>query len=119
MGTVSGLRTRRYHSLLMVADPTPATRKAGLISLDPVLNGVELGTHEWADGTIWPNGHIHLERFELVNGLPRWRWRVGEIVLERELAMLHGRSCVAVVHRLLAGGPVDLSVQAVCAWRDQ
>jgi predicted glycogen debranching enzyme len=91
----------------------------GLAGLDPVLNGVELATHEWADGTIWPHGHFHLERFELVNGLPRWRWRLGETVLERELAMLHGRSCVAVVFRLLAGGPADLSVQAVCAWRDQ
>ncbi len=119
MGTVSGLRTRRYHALLVVPDPGPATRKVGLVGLDPVVDGVELATHEWHDGTIWPRGHIYLERFELVNGLPRWRWRLGETVLERELAMLHGRSCVAVVHRLLAGGPVELAVQAVCAWRDQ
>jgi predicted glycogen debranching enzyme len=98
----------------------------GLVSLDPVLsiggngsNGVRLATHEWADGTIAPQGHLYLERFELVNGLPRWRWRLGEVVLERELAMRHGHSCVAVVHRLLAGGPVDLSLEALCAWRDQ
>lgn len=119
MGTVNGLRTRRYHALLVVPDHTPASRKVGLIALDPVVNGARLATHEWADGTIDPHGHVHLERFELVNGLPRWRWRFGELVLERELAMQHGRSCVAVVHRLLAGGPAEVELEAVCAWRDQ
>lgn len=119
MGTVSGLRTRRYHSLLTVADATPATRKTGLVALDPVVNGVRLGVHEWADRSVAPQGHLLLERFELVDGLPRWRWRVGDIVIERTLAMRHGHSCVAVVHRLLAGGPVDLTLEAFCAWRDQ
>ena len=36
MGTVSGLRTRRYHGLLVVAGDTPAARQLGLASLDPV-----------------------------------------------------------------------------------
>jgi predicted glycogen debranching enzyme len=119
MGTASGLRTRRYHALLVVPHPLPASRMVGLVSLDPVLNGTRLATHEWADGTIAPEGHIFLQRFDLVHGLPRWRWRVGETVLERQVAMRHGRSCVAVVHRLLAGPPVDLSLEALCAWRDQ
>lgn len=119
MGTVTGLRTRRYHALLVVADPTPATRKVALTSLDPVVNGVRLATHEWPDGTIAPDGHRFLERFQLVNGLPRWQWRIGETVLSRELAMRHGSPCVAVVDRLLSGGPVDLTVEAWCAWRDQ
>ena len=30
MGTVSGLRTRRYHGLLIAAGETPATRRMGL-----------------------------------------------------------------------------------------
>ena len=30
MGTVSGLRTRRYHGLLVVAGKTPASRHLGL-----------------------------------------------------------------------------------------
>ena len=32
--------------------------------------------------------------------------------------MRHGRSCVAVVHRLVAGGPVELELAALCTWRD-
>ncbi|WP_117208526.1 amylo-alpha-1,6-glucosidase [Allorhizocola rhizosphaerae] len=118
MGTVSGLRTRRYHGLLVVADPS-LSRKVALASLDPVVDGVRLGTHEWADGTIAPRGHAYLERFELVNGLPAWQWRLGPTVIRRELATKHGSACVAVVDRLLAGGPVDYTLEALCVWRDQ
>jgi predicted glycogen debranching enzyme len=123
MGTVSGLRTRRYHGLLVVAGKTPSLRYLGLASLDPVVTlasgtVVRLGTHEWADGTVAPAGHRFLSGFELVDGLPRWRWRIGDVVLERELAMVHGRSSVAIVHRLLTGGPVSLRLEALCTWRD-
>jgi len=122
-GTVSGLRTRRYHGLLVV--PAAAGgRNVGLVSLDPVLTlpggaQVKLSTHEWASGAVSPAGHRHLERFDLVDGLPRWRWRVGDLVLERELAMAHGQSSVGVVHRLVAApGPVRLTLTALCTWRD-
>jgi predicted glycogen debranching enzyme len=123
MGTVSGLRTRRYHGLLVVAGETPATRHLGLASLDPIVTlpsgtSVRLATHEWADGTIAPRGHELLAGFELVDGLPRWRWRIGDVVLERELALVPGRPAVAVVHRLLTGGPVTLALEALTTWRD-
>ncbi|WP_203786737.1 amylo-alpha-1,6-glucosidase [Paractinoplanes rishiriensis] len=123
MGTVNGLRTRRYHGLLIVAGDTPATRQLGLAALDPVLTlqsgtTVRLATHEWADGTIAPAGHELLAGFELVDGLPRWRWRIGDVVLEREIAMVSGRPAVAVVHRLLTGGPVRLALEALTTWRD-
>lgn len=123
MGTVSGLRTRRYHGLLVVAGDTPASRRVGLVSLDASVrlgSGalVRLGCHEWASGHVDPCGHELLAQFALVDGLPRWRWRVGDVVVERELAMLPGRPCVAVVHRLLAGPAVGLELAAVCTWRD-
>ncbi|MDN5859296.1 MAG: amylo-alpha-1,6-glucosidase, partial [Pseudonocardia sp.] len=123
MGTVCGLRTRRYHGLLVPAVDGPAARRLGLVALDPVLvrpsgTTIRLGVHEWSSGAVAPNGHVHLERFDLDDGLPRWRWRVGEIVLERELAFVHGSSSLAVVHRLLAGGPVRLALEALVTWRD-
>ena len=123
MGTVSGLRTRRYHGLLVVAGDTPASRHLGLASLDasvtwPSGASVSLASHEWADGTFAPHGHTLLESFDLTDGLPRWRWRIGDVVLEREVAATHGRPGVAVVHRLVAGGPVTLRLQALVTWRD-
>ncbi|MEV4138730.1 amylo-alpha-1,6-glucosidase [Dactylosporangium sp. NPDC049742] len=125
MGTVSGLRTRRYHGILVVAEPgQPARRHLGLAALDPVLTlpsgaTVSLATHEWDGGVVSPEGHTLLERFELVDGLPRWRWRIGPVVLERGLAMVHGSPHVGVVHRLLsAPGPVTLTLKALVTWRD-
>ncbi|WP_446215824.1 amylo-alpha-1,6-glucosidase [Micromonospora sp. IBHARD004] len=123
MGTVSGLRTRRYHGLLVVAGETPATRRMGLVDLDPAVTlpsgaRVRLGAHEWSSGAVDPRGFELLEQFALVDGVPRWRWRIGDVVIEREIAMAHGRSCVAVVHRLVSGGPVRLDLAAACTWRD-
>ncbi|HJT04839.1 MAG TPA: glycogen debranching enzyme N-terminal domain-containing protein, partial [Pseudonocardiaceae bacterium] len=123
MGTVCGLRTRRYHGLLVPAVAGPSARRLGLIALDPVLTlpsgtSVRLGVHQWAGGAVAPTGHTLLESFDLDDGLPRWRWRVGDLVLERELAMCHGSASVAVVHRLRAGGPVGLALEALVTWRD-
>ncbi len=123
MGTVSGLRTRRYHGLLVVATAPPGGRMLALASLDAVLvlgdRRVPLATHRWADGALAPTGHHHLAAFSLADGVPRWRWQVGEVVLERELACAHGRPGVAITHRLLsAGGGVRLELEALCTWRD-
>ena len=117
MGTVSGLRTRRYHGLLVTG------RHLALASLDPVVTWpsgavVRLGVHEWAGGAIAPDGHLRLASFALIDGVPRWRWRIGDVVIEREVAAVHGRPAVAVVHRLLSGGPVTLTLEALCTWRD-
>jgi predicted glycogen debranching enzyme len=122
MGTVAGLRTRRYHGLLVVAEDGPGSRMLGLAALDPVLvigdTRIRLATDEWADGTVDPRGHELLATFTLDRGVPRWRWQVGGFVLERELAMAHGRAAVGVVHRLVRGDrPVRLELTPLCTWR--
>ena len=122
MGTVAGLRTRRYHGLLVVAVGGPADRMLGLVALDPVLvvgdARFRLATHEWAGGAVDPRGHELLAVFELDRGVPCWRWQVGDVVVERTLAMTHGRPAVGVVHRLLrADRPVRLEVTPLCTWR--
>ncbi|RZU49078.1 putative glycogen debranching enzyme [Krasilnikovia cinnamomea] len=119
-GTVAGLRTRREHALLTVADPAGGTGRVGLAALDltvtlPSGTAVPLFSHEWASGAVSPAGHRHLETFTLADGLPRWRWRVGEVVVERELAMARGQPGLAVVHRVVAAPePVSLAVAAMC-----
>jgi predicted glycogen debranching enzyme len=122
MGTVGGLRTRRYHGLLIISGPQPGVRRLALAALDPVVEvdgtRVELAVHEWASGAIRPAGNRYLSSFRLVDGLPVWRWRIGAVVIERRLAMVPGRPVVAVVHQQLAGPPVRLTLAALCAWRD-
>jgi predicted glycogen debranching enzyme len=94
----------------------------GLVSLEPVLvlgdARIELATDEWAGGVVSPRGHELLFSFDLEDGVPRWRWQVGDVVLEREVALVHGRAAVGVVHRLLrADRPVRLELTPLCTWR--
>jgi predicted glycogen debranching enzyme len=123
MGTVGGLRTRRYHGLLVVATRPPGNRMLGLADLDAILvvgeRRIPLAVHEWGSGAIDPAGHIHLESFTLEDGLPRWRWAVGDVVAERTVAMTSGRSAVAIVHRIVrAPQAVGLELHPLCTWRD-
>ncbi|GIF39766.1 glycogen debranching enzyme N-terminal domain-containing protein [Actinoplanes xinjiangensis] len=116
-GTVSGLRTRREHALLTVHDHVALAALDLTVTL-PSGAKIPLYTHAWASGSIEPSGHRYLETFTLDRGLPRWRWRIGDVVIERELAMRHGHPSVAVVHRVVsAPGPVGLAVAAMCTWR--
>jgi predicted glycogen debranching enzyme len=122
MGTVAGLRTRRYHGLLAVAVDGPGSRNLGLAALDPVLvcgdARFRLATDEWGDGTVDPRGNELLVSFDLEDGVPRWRWQIGGILFERELAMAHGSPTVGVVHRLSAADrPVRLELTPLCTWR--
>jgi len=123
MGTVAGLRTRRYHGLLMASDRQGAKRHLGLVALDPVIivgeRRVRLATHEWGGGVVDPQGHVHIASFTLDDGVPCWHFRLGDIVLESEVAMLHGRQAVAITHRLrTASRPVRIELAALCTWRD-
>src|SRR5437016_6538341 len=74
MGTVLGLRTRRYHGLLVVATAPPGGRMLGLAALDPVLvlgdRRIGLAVHEWVSGALEPQGQLHLATFELRDGVP-------------------------------------------------
>jgi predicted glycogen debranching enzyme len=123
MGTVSGLRTRRYHGLLVVAVDGPANRMLALAALDPVLlvgdARIRLATDEWGSGAVDPRGNELLVSFDLEDGVPRWRWQAGGVVVERELACAYGSPVVGVVHRLLAADrPVRLELTPLCTWRN-
>ncbi|HSK98299.1 MAG TPA: amylo-alpha-1,6-glucosidase [Euzebyales bacterium] len=123
MGTVAGMRTRRYHALQVVAEPSASARRLGLAALEPVLHigdrRVRLATDEWASRAVDPAGHAHLESFTLDEGVPRWRWNLGDVQLEREIAMAHGTPAVGVLFRLVhAPGPVTLELTPLCTWRD-
>ena len=123
MGTAGGLRTRRYHGLLVVAAQPPGGRMLGLASLDPVLvvgdRRIRLAVHEWTGGVVDPAGHVELASFELDLGVPRWRWAAGDVVLEREVASVRGRPATVVRHRLVrAPGPVRLELSALATWRN-
>jgi predicted glycogen debranching enzyme len=123
MGTVSGLRTRRYHGLQVVSSSAPGQRHLGLCALDPMLivsdRRIPLAVNEWASGAVDPQGQLLLSHFAVEDGVPRWTWDVGDILLERELAMQRGRPVVGIRFRLRRSPvPVRLVLSALCTWRD-
>jgi hypothetical protein len=62
---------------------------------------------------------VHLEPFVIEDRVPRWRWAVGDIIVDRQLAMHRDRPAVAVVHRVVrAPGTVGVEVAALYTWRD-
>lgn len=122
-GTVAGLRTRRYHGLLLSAtSPAGASRRLTLAGLDVVVvtggRRISLATHEWVGGVVDPRGHEHLASFDLDDGVPRWRYDLGAVQVEVEVAMAHGTPAVGVVHRVLTGR-ARLEITPLCTGRDQ
>lgn len=118
MGTVAGLRARRYHALLASREPGSMVRRARLLALDAVIEvqgrRFQLGTREWSDGSVVPDGHRNLIDFRIVEGVPRWRWQAEGTVIERVIAMEHGRPAVAIIHRVLESpAPVTLTLEAI------
>ncbi len=121
-GTVAGMRTRRYHGLLIAATaPAGASRMLGLAALDAVVvigdHRIRLATHEWAN-SVDPRGDEYLAGFDLDDGVPRWRYDLGSVQIEVEVAMAHGTATVAIVHRVTTG-EARLEVTPLCTWRDQ
>ena len=122
MGTVAGLRT----AATTAADRCGAGGErapVGSRALDPLVRigdrVVRLATDEWVGGAVDPAGHIHLASFRLDGGVPCWCWDLGDVVLQREIAMAHGRPAVGVLFRLLhSPRQVTLELTPLCTWRD-
>lgn len=88
-GTVCGVRTRRYHALLLVADGSPSRRVA-------LVNGVEvwletpsgtfpLSTQAYDGDAIWPLGRQSIIRFS-TEPWPTWEFQLpGGITVRHEL----------------------------------
>jgi predicted glycogen debranching enzyme len=114
-GTLAGVATRRYHGLLVAALPAPFGRTMMLNHLTELLRladgrQVLFAGSEQVGGAPRVHGLEHLEHFRLEAGLPVWRFRVGDALLERRVAMVHLQNTVHVTYRLLAGGPVRLKL---------
>jgi predicted glycogen debranching enzyme len=96
-GTLSGVLTRRYHGLLVAAQPAPLGRMLMLCQLEEVLR--------LPDGTIvrLGGGDRHLVEFRLEWGLPVWLYDAGPFRLEKRVLLVHRQNTVHVVYRLTAG----------------
>ena len=117
-GTVSGILTRRYHGLLVAALNPPLGRTLLVAQADERAtyddSDYALATHRWADGTVAPTGHRHLDRFHLEGAVPTWTYALGDALLEKRIWMAQGENTTYVQYRLpRAREPVTLNVKVL------
>ena len=115
-GTVSGIRTRRYHALLLVATTPPTGRMV-------LVNGIEvwletpggrfaLSAQRYTPDVIHPDGHRHIAGFEH-EPWPIWTFRLDDgSEVTQEVIACHERGHVIVRWRLRSlPGSVQLMVR--------
>jgi len=120
-GTVSGVRTRRYHALLLTATTPPTGRVVLVNGFDAwIENGGRssaLTTQRYAPDVLHPDGASRIASF-VGEPWPTWRFAVGDVALTQEVFAAHGTGTVVVTWTLTAGGPIDLHVRALISGRD-
>ncbi|MDP1569293.1 MAG: amylo-alpha-1,6-glucosidase [Vicinamibacterales bacterium] len=122
-GTVAGVRTRRYHGLLVAALDPPAGRTvmAADVHERVQVDGASwaLGAARWHDGTVAPRGYEHLDSFRLDGRTPVWDFAIGPHRLEKRIVMARDANTTVVVYRLVSGPtPVHLDLTVLAAYRD-
>jgi predicted glycogen debranching enzyme len=124
--TVLGIRTRKYHGLLVAATRPPVGRLlmvAGLEETIIIENArFEISSNEYVD-TIHPRGYRYLEEIRL-DPYPIITYIAGGIRLEKSVFMPFGENTTCVTYKLesLPNGPrtsqVVIEVRPVLAFRD-
>jgi len=123
-GTVSGVRTRRYHALLLAAT-TPPTGRVILVNgfdawLDSDNGSHALTTQRYAPDVLHPDGASRIAAFAS-EPWPTWRFELTDgTVITQEIFAAHGSGIVAVAWTLIqgAGGPRRLRVRPFVSGRD-
>jgi predicted glycogen debranching enzyme len=123
-GTTAGIRTRRYHALLLTATAPPSERKT-------LVNGFEawvetaggswfLTSQRYGPDIVYPDGMTHIKKFEL-RSWPTWRFELDDgLAVEQELFVPYGQSALVLIWRV-TGAPLNkakLTVRPFLSGRD-
>jgi predicted glycogen debranching enzyme len=122
-GTVAGIRTRRYHGLLLPAT-TPPTGRILLVNgleawVETPAGRFALSSHAYAPGVIHPDGARRITSFE-TDPWPRWRFRLEDgTEIDQEIFARNGAAVTAITWCLRsAADDVKLSVRPLLSGRD-
>lgn len=107
-GTIAGVATRRYHGLLIAAMPAPLPRMMMLNHLSEMVRLADgttilLSGEERVPNHLQVHGAEHLTEFRLESGLPIWRYRLRDIVLEKQIFLSRHQNTVHVIYRMIEG----------------
>ena len=121
-GTASGVRTRRYHGLLLTATTPPTGRMMLVNGLEvwaaTPRGRVALSTHLYFPGVQHPDGASRLQSFT-TDPWPAWTWDLGEgRSIVGELLVTVGEPRTVCVWTLVGPGPVTLEIRPLLSGRD-
>jgi predicted glycogen debranching enzyme len=123
-GTTTGIRTRRYHGLLVTATTPPSGRTVLVNGYDAWIETARgtffLSSQRYASEVVNPDGVTRLKEFRL-RPWPTFRFDLyNGIAVEHELFVPHAQSAVVLVWRLIGepSGTVKLSVKPFLSGRD-
>ena len=110
-GTVSGIRTRRYHALLLTATTPPAGRVVLVNGFDAWVGtpagSFALSSQRYSPDVVNPDGATRIESFEH-EPWPKWRFRLtDELAIEQEFFVRPGESAILLAWRLVVIGIAD------------
>lgn len=126
-GTVSGIRTRRYHALLLVSLRPPTDRVVLVNGLDAWIETADgripITAHRYAPDIVYPASTARLAAFS-AEPWPQWIYRLrdgAEII--QQVVVPRGQPLVTVSWRLRAplsalGSPAVLCVRPLLSGRD-
>ena len=119
--TIIGCNTRKYHGLLVVPQPQIDSQNHVLLSTlhETVIQhgaSFNLGIAKYP-GNYSPRGHKYLEDFDS-EPIPKLTYRVGGVLLQKELILDSNRDRVMIRYTLLeAHSPTRLRIQPFLAFR--
>lgn len=122
-GTVGGIRTRRYHGLLLAAVAPPDGRVMlvnGLeITATTAAGTFPLSTQRYEGQVVFPEGFRHIESF-FSEPWPTWQFRLPDGTrIEQQIMLRHGEPTVAIFWKLIGpAADVTLSVRPLLSGRD-
>jgi predicted glycogen debranching enzyme len=123
-GTVSGIRTRRYHALLLTATTPPAGRMVLANGFDAWVETpggtFPISSQRYGPDTIHPDGASRIESFEY-EPWPRWRYRIdNDLIIEQELFVPKGESAIFISWKVVSASDHDakLKVRPFLSGRD-
>jgi predicted glycogen debranching enzyme len=122
-GTTSGIRTRRYHALLLTAT-TPPTGRVVLVNgfeawAETLRGTLALTTQRYAPDVLHPDGATRIVSFS-DDPWPTWEFAVDDDTrITQELFVEHAGGATVLSWTLTAGrGPIRLRVRPLLSGRD-
>jgi predicted glycogen debranching enzyme len=122
-GTTAGIRTRRYHALLLAATTPPTGRMVLVNGLDAWVDtpsgSYALSTQRYAPDVLHPDGVCRITGFSN-DPWPTWEYQLRDgTCVTQEILLRHGTGTAVIVWMLVRGaGGIRLRVRPFMSGRD-